>query len=246
MRLSNGEQSATEERIYMIVAAINELTGHCFRAGELFTLEPAPAGAAMRVRPDGRGPLLPLSSAGNRLSRAWRIRVAEETGESPDESFEKLYTEYGVLLRQIAIRRYRIPPDDAEALVHESFLGYLQRHTYVHEVRGYLYATVVHRCADYWRARKREAPLLPEHEETADARQAAALDSLERDLTAAAVLARLGEKCRETLRGFFFNGERQNALADRLSTTPGYIDQLISTCRRRAMELYRSMISKGK
>ena len=217
MRLFSAEASATQERIFIMLAALN----------------------------GGMHPL-PLSSGRNRLSRVWRICVAEETGDSQEESFEKLYTEYGVLLRQIAIRRYRIPPDDAEELVHETFLGYLQRHTYVNDVKGYLYATVTHRCVDYWRVRQREAPLLPEHEEAADRRQEAALDTLERDLTVSAVLARLGEKCRETLRGFFFKGEEQHALADRLSTTPGYIDQLISTCRRRAVELYRSMISRGK
>lgn len=241
MRLSNGEASATAERIFIIVAAVNELTGQAFRAGDLFRLEPG----ARPTAGAGGTPSLPLSSDRNPLSRIWRTFVAEESGQSAEESFEKLYSEYAVLLRQVAIRRYGIPPDDAEALVHETFLGYLQRHTYVREVKGYLFATVKHRCVDYWRARQREAPLLPEHD-TADERQQASLDTLERDLTVAAVLARLGEKCRETLHGFFFKGEPQDALADRLDTTPGYIDQLISSCRRRAMELYRSLTGRGR
>ena len=246
MRLSNGEASATEERIFILVAAISEMTGRVFRAADLFRLEPAMAGGMPGAVADGSSVYVPLSSGGNRLSRIWRIFVPQDTGLPPEESFERLYCEYGVLLRKIVMRRYGIPPDDAEALVHETFLKYLQRHTYIHEVKGYLYATTMHGCVDYWRARKREVPLLPEHDEAVDDRSRATFDALERDLTLSAVLARLGDKCRETLRGFFFRGERQDALADRLATTPGYIDQLISTCRRRAMELFRSMTTRSR
>jgi RNA polymerase sigma factor (sigma-70 family) len=246
-RLSRGEAAATEDRIFIIVAAIREITDIAFRAADLFRLEPEATRDAVARRPrrvEGAGSsnlYVPIFSPRNGLSRAWRIFVPEETGMPPDDSFETLYREYGVVLRVIAIRRYGIPPDDAEAIVHDTFVGYLQRHTYIRDVKGWLLGATRHKCVDYWRAREREAPLLPEHDETVDQRPEAAHERLMRELTVSAVLARLGLKCRETLRRFFFEGEHQDALADRLSTTPGYIDQLISTCRRRAMELFRSL-----
>jgi len=171
--------------------------------------------------------------------------VPEETGIS-DQSFETLYREYGVLLRTIAIRRYNIPPHDAQAIVHDTFLAYLQRHTYVRDIKGWLYGTVRHRCIDYWRERDRECPLLPEHDETVDEGPQSTPEQWVRRLTVSAVIARLGEKCRETLRGYYFRDEKRSALADRLSTTPGNIDQLISICKRRAVELYRELTLRGK
>jgi RNA polymerase sigma factor (sigma-70 family) len=247
MRIAKGQASATAERIFIIVAAVNELTGRAFRAADLFRLDPLPTGPRPpAAAPDSSNSWVPLSSGRSRLSRIWRILVAEEIDESQEQSFEKLYGEYAVLLRQIAIRRYRIPPDDAEALVNDTFVAYLERHTYIRNLKGWLSGTVAHQCADYWHARQREAPLLPEHDDRADERQQATLQAMERHLTVSSVLARLGEKCRETLHGFFFKGEEQQALADRLATTPGYIDQLISTCRRQAMKLFRSLSSRSR
>lgn len=167
-----------------------------------------------------------------------------EPEPSSDEAFEKLYVDYGLLLRTIAMRGYRVPPDDAEALVHDSFIAYLERHGYIHDVKAWLSATVRNRCMNYWRARQREAPLTPEHEKTADLAAEADLETSIRRMTVAAVLARLGTKCRETLRGYYLHEEPKQALADRLSTSTGYIDQLLSTCRRRATELFRHL--KGK
>jgi len=55
------------------------------------------------------------------------------------------------------------------------------------------------------------------------------------------VLAQLGEKCRETLRGHFISEESKQSLADRLVASPAYIERLISRCRQRAVELYREL-----
>jgi len=111
--------------------------------------------------------------------------------------------------------------------------------TYVRNVRGWLYGALRYRCVDYLRVRGREIPLEPEHD-PADERPEMARDSMVRELTFAAVLSHLGEKCRVTLRGYYL-GDNQRDLAEKLSTTPGYVDQLISTCRRRAAEVFRSL-----
>ena len=101
-------------------------------------------------------------------------------------------------------------------------------------------------CRHYLRDRKREAPLGPEHDATIDPAAQAAIETWMRKLTLAAVLSRLGAKCRETLRGYYLAEEPKEALAGRLSTSPGYIDQLLSTCRRRAHELFRKLSSRDR
>jgi RNA polymerase sigma factor (sigma-70 family) len=214
-RLLRGSGAATEDKIFIVTAAVRELTGEALKASELFNLEPASV---------ERAPVPP---------------IPETT--SPAETFEKLYVEYGVLLRAIAMRGYRIPPDDAEALVHDAFMAYLQRQTIIHNAKAWLSATVRNRCMNYWRDRRHETPLLPKDEETADGTAQSKVESCIRHLSAAAVLARLGEKCRETLRGHFISEESKESLADRLVASPAYIERLISRCRQRAVELYREL-----
>lgn len=251
-RLCRGDaKNATQETIRIIVAAIRELTGRPFGAADLFDVQPALVGAPAarfesaeaRVRSNLS---IPLFSAGNRLSRIWRIAVPNETGMSPDKAFETLYVEFGGLLRSTAVERYGVPPEEAETLVHDTFIAYLQRHTYINDVKGWLFITLRNRCVDYRRARQHETPLLPEHDGTVDEASEARVELWMRKLTLSAVLARLGEKCRESLQGYFCREERRNVLADRLATTPAYIDRLISTCRRRAVELFRTLTVRTK
>jgi RNA polymerase sigma factor (sigma-70 family) len=157
------------------------------------------------------------------------------------DAFERLYTEYGVLLRAIAIRGYHVPPDDAEELVHDTFMAFLQRHLYIRNVKGWLSATVRNRCMNYLRDRREEVPLT---ETAGDAVDQSAQESIElciRRLSAAAVIAQLGEKCRETLRGHYLSEESMERIADRLLISKEYVERLVSRCRRRAIELYRQM-----
>src|SRR5262249_7320553 len=152
-----------------------------------------------------------------------------------------LYSDYGALLRGVAMRRYGIPVADAEEIVQDLFSSYLQRQNHVRDARGWLYGALRHRCIDYLRARSRELPLEDDHDETIDERSEIARDKLIRELTFSAVIARLGEKCRETLRRRFFRGEGREELANNLATTPGNVDQLLSTCRRLAAETFRKL-----
>ena len=220
-RLLSGDSEATAEKIYIVTAAMQELSGVPLRAADLFRVEPAMAGV----------PQLPVPS----LSQRVPAPVATD-------AFEKLYTEYGVLLRAIAIRGYHVPPDDAEELVHDTFMAFLQRHTYIRNVKGWLSATVRNRCMNYLRDRREEVPLA---ETASDAIDPSAQESIElciRRLSAAAVIAQLGEKCRETLRGHYLSEESMERIADRLLISREYVERLVSRCRRRAIELYRQMV----
>jgi RNA polymerase sigma factor (sigma-70 family) len=226
--LRMGNKKAREDTIRIVVMAVQEATGVPVAAHDLFNL----------------GPGGEVSSVTTRIAQTWRTVVAE--APTSDSEFETLYVEYGILLRTIAMRGFGIPPDDAEALVHDCFIAYLQRHTSIHDIKAWLSGAMRNHCRHYLRDRKREAPLEAEHDQTVDPAPQAALERWMRRLTLAAVLARLGAKCRETLRSFYLSEEPKDALADRLSTSTGYIDQLLSTCRRRAHELFRSLTASRK
>ncbi len=246
LSLRKGHATATAERIYIIVAAIRSVTGMVVQATDLFVLQPA----APRVvgfpweRSWPRPEPVPVSS--RRTSGGLRSTVRSVVDPSPPTNaseFEALYIEYGVLLRGIAIRRYNIPPDDAEALVHDIFTAYLQRSEYVRELKGWLIGAIGNASKDYLRRRKREEPLLPEHDQRPDQ---AAEEKAERwmtTMTMATVMARLGEKCRETIRRYYYHEESKESIAEQLATSPGYVLQLLVSCRRRVRELYDAMRS---
>lgn len=161
---------------------------------------------------------------------------------STGEAFESLYEEHGLLLRTIAMRRYHIPPDDAEALVHDIFAAYLERREHVRDAKGWLTGAIKFASLNYLRKRKPESPLLAEHEETPDAAAEARFEQWLRRSTIASVLARLGSRCRETLRGYYLREESKERIAEQLETSPGNVLQLLVTCRRRAQELVRRLM----
>src|ERR1043166_7296519 len=221
LRIRRGRASATEEKIFLIVAAVPELTGYAIRAGDLFCLEPTMA--------EGMPYLNPVSSPGSKGV------ALPQTPPPADTEFEALYLQYGVLLRTIAMRRYHVPPDDAEALVHDTFIAYLERHTVIRELKPWLMGAVSNACKHYWRDRKREAPMPETIEETPAGGENA--DEWAWRISVGAVVARPAEKGRETLRGYYWRGETNEHIAESLATSPGYVRQLLVSCRRRVKEM---------
>jgi RNA polymerase sigma factor (sigma-70 family) len=241
LNLRQGRASATAERIYIIVAAVRSLTGMLIRATDLFLLQPATPSPGLLP---WQGTPTPVSvSSYRRTSGAWRSMVTDESRPTDVNEFEALYTEYGVLLRSIAIRRYSIPPDDAEALVHDIFTSYLQRQAHVRELKAWLMGAIGNASKDYLRRRKREEPLLPEHDQTADQGAEEKAERWMVKMTVATVISRLGEKCRETLRRYYFHEESKESIARELATSPAYVLQLLVSCRKRVREMYDSMRS---
>jgi RNA polymerase sigma factor (sigma-70 family) len=221
LRCRTGRAAATEDKIYIIVAAMRSVTGLLFRPSDLFELEPAVRGSA------------PVADS------VRRSIVFQESGAT--DRFESLYTEYGLLLRAIAMRRYHVPPDDAEALVHDIFAAYLERSAYVRDAKGWLIGAIGNASSNYIRKRRPEAVLLPEHEETVDGEAEARIEGWMRHVTVTAMLSRLGDKCRETLRRYYLSEESKEAIAEHLDTSPAYVLQLLVTCRKRAQEILRSL-----
>jgi RNA polymerase sigma factor (sigma-70 family) len=250
-RIRMGRAAASEDKIFIIVAAMRAVTGLIFRAQDLFDIEPQTGeevafGALLPLHSmtaclmDISNVWVPVSSQG-RVSRVRRHSVVHPPG-SAEEAFESLYTEYGLLLRTIAMRRYHVPPDDAEALVHDIFAAYLERRAQVRDAKGWLIGAIKNASANYWRKRKPESPLLREHEEAPDEAEEARFEQWLRRSTIASIFARLGSRCRETLRGYYLREESKERIAEQLETSPGNVLQLLVTCRRRAQELLRRLM----
>lgn len=160
-------------------------------------------------------------------------------------SVEQVYLEHGPVLRRVAIRKYRVPPGDAEGLVHDVFINYLVTPRHVRaELRAYLIGAICNACRNYWRSRRTEERVFAEGEEPAAADVMAdrdLFDGLERNLAVASALAKLGSRCQEALRRYYLNGEDTAAVAAAMNTTPGNVNYLMHVCRKRARAIFEQI-----
>jgi RNA polymerase sigma factor (sigma-70 family) len=235
---------------------------------------PAANRAVERVRISGWKPAAGAGSCGDRRCReaAARPQVLYFSGRSPRRAYlwwanvtpnvtpnvtddqsqvptahplEVLYREHEGLLRSIAQYRYRIPPCDAEALVHDIFASFLERQPEAFDVKAFLIGSINNACKHYWRKRQNEEPLLPHHELTPNDDEAAKLERWALRLSLGATLARLGGKCSETLRRYYLHDESAESIAQELDTSPAYVWQLLSSCRKRARQIYTAITRSG-
>lgn len=176
-------------------------------------------------------------------SRLWERAMSEQAVvfQTPSERLESIYHAHAPLLRATARFRYRVPPCDVDGLVHDVFASFLERQPMVRDIRAYLLVAISHACMYYWRKRRHETPLLPEHDDTRDDRTMSRADRWALHVSLGATLAQLGEKCRETLRRYYIQEEKPDAIARSMNTTPGYVFQLLHSCRKRARAIYRRL-----
>lgn len=71
------------------------------------------------------------------------------------ESIETLLRRLRPRLRYL-LRRFRVPPEDAEDLVQETLLAALVKWERIHSPEAWLLATLRNRCLLYWRRRRNE------------------------------------------------------------------------------------------
>ena len=172
--------------------------------------------------------------------------VTDDQSQVPTvHPLEVLYREHEGLLRSIAQYRYRIPPCDAEALVHDIFASFLERQPEAYDMKAFLVGSINNACKHYWRKRQNEEPLLPHHDLTPNDDEAAKLERWALRLSLGATLARLGGKCSETLRRYYLRDESAESIAEELDTSPAYVWQLLSSCRKRARQIYTAITRSG-
>lgn len=172
--------------------------------------------------------------------------VTDDQSEVPTaHPLEVLYREHEGLLRSIAQYRYHIPSCDAEALVHDIFASFLERQPEAYDMKAFLIGSINNACKHYWRKRQNEEPLLPHHELTPNDDEADKLERWALRLSLGATLARLGGKCSETLRRYYLRDESAESIAQELDTSPAYVWQLLSSCRKRARQIYTAITKSG-
>ena len=238
-RIRLGRVSPSGRHIYLLVAATRIATGKAVRATEIFLLEP-PLPSWMRMRRIVAAPVLAGGTfwglvifCGSRVFLRWYEQMENED-RSAGESLEALYREHMPLLRAIAISRYRISRDDAEALVNDLFVDFLERQPRVQDARAYLTAAMRNQCLLYWRKRRPEVPLDVEHHDIASEDGEAAWAMR---LAVGTALARIGSRCRQMLRAYYLRGEKKEDIAEAIDCTPGYVMQMLVGCRRHAREI---------
>lgn len=193
--------------------------------------EVAPA-AASRGRSERKPPL-----------RAGDPAVSPSTAA---DDVEKLYVEHRTLLLFVACRKFRIPDTDAENLIQDVFLSFLQTGTKIDNVRAWLVAAMCNASRHYWRAQARTESLPEDFNEHSDPHSHGLADEFAKKLTLRQALEYLQPRCRETLWLHYFEGRSAADVARELETTNRYAEKLIHNCLKRVREIYMSITAVKK
>ncbi len=160
------------------------------------------------------------------------------------EAFAEVYESHVRLMRLIAVRDFRVPFADAEAIVHDIFMHYFSNPGVVRgELKPYFRGAVRNECLEYWRKRQREQTVFcdvdVESESAAD--ETLLSDTIAIRLAVAETLARLRPRCRKALRSFHYEGKSMRDVAAELDVAPLYVRQLLHHCRKAARTIFESI-----
>jgi RNA polymerase sigma factor (sigma-70 family) len=170
--------------------------------------------------------------------------------DGDDDAVGATYLAHAVLLRRVAISKFRVPHTDADALVHDVFINYLAvaQRAQPCDVRGYLVAAICNASRNYWRSKRNEDRIfasdvdglaLPEASVEADT-----FVDVANAHAVASILARLGERCRDVLRRYYLEDEDTSSIAAAIRTTCSNVNYLMHSCRKRARAAYDLMAQR--
>jgi RNA polymerase sigma factor (sigma-70 family) len=163
--------------------------------------------------------------------------------EAPEQDIGGLYIEFRMLLLSVACRKFRIPETEAENLIQEVFLSYMQAGTRIENVKAWLVAAMCNASRHYWRAQGRTEALPEDFGERCDPVSNGIADRVAQEMTLRQALAYLQQRCRETLYLHYFEGRSAGDVARELETTSRYAEKLIHNCLKRVREIYFSITS---
>jgi RNA polymerase sigma factor (sigma-70 family) len=161
-------------------------------------------------------------------------------GRTADD-IETLYVEHRALLLYVAGRKFRVPEGDAEGLIQEVFLSFLQTPSKIENVRGWLVAAMCNASRAYWRSQGRTESLPEDIGGQSDPGALALADSFAMRMTVRQALNYLQPRCRETLWLHYFEGRSAPDVARELETTTRYAEKLIHNCLKRVREIYATI-----
>ena len=160
-------------------------------------------------------------------------------------AFEELYLQIAPLLRVLAHRRFRVPREDAGALVNDVFINYLRDPAQVRDARQYLVGATCNASRAYWRRQTahdgRFAPLDAPH-----GSEDPTFESLAVTLAVGTMLTQLGTNCRDVLRRAYVDDQPAAVIAEELDTTAGAIRVRLHKCRKRAQKIFCSITRPPK
>jgi RNA polymerase sigma factor (sigma-70 family) len=150
-------------------------------------------------------------------------------------SVGRLYCQHATVLREIAIRKFQVPPEDAEALVHEVFVGYMRSRDLVKDAESWLVGAICHSSRHYWRQQRNVQGLHPRIPDGGDD----VIARIHRAILVNAVLRKLEPRCREVLRKHYLEGFSAAEMARQVATSRGYAEQTIHRCLKAARRVTR-------
>ena len=156
-------------------------------------------------------------------------------------TFEEVYLHYAPRLRRVAVAKFGIAPDVAEALVQDVFASFFMHAANVEHVERYLIGAICNAARKHLqRADAAEVLVCGEHPCLATPGDVL-LRQIERKQLLARVFARIGSRCRDLLCRYYVQGESTAAIANNLASTPGSVLVSLHKCRKRAVAAYRSI-----
>lgn len=210
--------------------------------------------SAERLR-EGKGTVLD-QNASDVTPEASRPRAEKSPARPPatpapppspaGDDVEALYIEHRNLLLYVACRKFRIPDSDAENLIQEVFLSFLQTGTKIDNVRAWLVAAMCNASRHYWRAQGRIESLPENFNDHCDPNTQGLADQFAMKMTVRQALDYLQPRCRETLWLHYFEGRSAADVARELETTNRYAEKLIHNCLKRVREIYLSITAVTK
>jgi RNA polymerase sigma factor (sigma-70 family) len=157
------------------------------------------------------------------------------------DQVEVLYVQYRTLLLSVACRKFRVPEPDAEGLLQEVFVSFLQTGTKIENVRAWLVAAICNASRHYWRTQGRAEQLPDDFVEHSDPGSHALPERFAMEMTVRQALQYLQPRCRETLWLHYFEGRSASDVARELETTTRYAEKLIHNCLKRVREIYMNI-----
>lgn len=169
---------------------------------------------------------------------------AGSPGDRPD--VETVYREYRSMLFHLATAKFGVPVEEAEGLIHEVFVTFLSARSEIRSVRQWLVGAICNASRGYWRHSGRTEPYSPDPAgETPGPRERENAERYATSITIRETLARLQEKCRETLHLRYYEGLSADELARRYETSNKYAAKLVQKCLKRARDIYASLMAGG-
>jgi RNA polymerase sigma factor (sigma-70 family) len=174
------------------------------------------------------------------------IPMLPDPAKSAGYDVEALYIEHRHLLLYVACRKFSVPECEAEGLIQEVFLSFLQTGTRVLNVKAWLVAATCNASRHYWRGQGRTEALPDDYQERCDPRSQHVADQVALEMTLRQAIEYLQPRCRETLFLHYYEGRTAGDVARELDTTNRYAEKLIHNCLKRVREIYMSITTLAR